>query len=163
MPVTSAGLLLVRRGAGVSARAAGALDVFIAHMGGPFWARKTDASWSIPKGEYDPDGEPSLDAARREFAEEIGVEAPPGDAEDLGEFRYSSGKRLRVFAIVAPAFEVDEVASNTFELEWPPRSGRTQSFPEVDDARWVGLEEARPMLVAGQRPVLDVVAARFGR
>ncbi|MRG61216.1 NUDIX domain-containing protein [Agromyces sp. CFH 90414] len=155
MPVTSAGLLLVR--------AAGHdLEVFIAHMGGPFWARKPEASWSVPKGEYDPGSEAPAAAARREFLEEIGTPAPEGAEVDLGEFRYSSGKRLRVFALEAPGFEVDEVASNTFELEWPPRSGRMQAFPEVDRAEWVTSAAARPLLVAGQRPVLDAVAERFG-
>lgn len=152
MPVVSAGLLLVRRAPG--------LEVFIAHMGGPFWARKRDGAWSIPKGELDAAEEP-LAAARREFAEELGAPAPDGDPLDLGEFRYSSGKRIRVFVLEAPDFELDEVVSNTFELEWPPRSGHRRSFPEVDEARWVGLDEARALLVAGQRPVLDALARAF--
>ncbi|MDQ0895106.1 NUDIX domain-containing protein [Agromyces ramosus] len=151
MPVTSAGLLLWR-----GAAAPAAPEVFIAHMGGPFWARKQAAAWSIPKGEY-VDGEDPLAAARREFAEEIGAPAPEVEYVDLGEFRYSSGKLVRVFAGAAPAFEIDELVSNTFELEWPPRSGRHQSFPEVDEARWVPLAEARGLLVAGQRPALDAL------
>lgn len=159
MPVLSAGLLLVRRPA-VGSRPA-ALEVLIAHMGGPFWARKREGAWSIPKGEYDPVAEVPLDAAYREFAEELGVPAPAGDPVDLGEFRYSSGKRIRVFAIEAPSFEIERVVSNTFELEWPPRSGRRQSFPEIDDARWVTVDEARPLLVAGQRPVLDAALRAF--
>jgi predicted NUDIX family NTP pyrophosphohydrolase len=162
MPVVSAGLLLVRRAEGEPDPA---IEVFIAHMGGPFWARKREGAWSIPKGEFDEAAETPLDAARREFAEELGVPAPEpiGDDEpvDLGEFRYSSGKRIRVFAYLAPAFELDDVVSNTFELEWPPRSGRRQSFPEIDDARWVALNDARPLLTAGQRPVLDAVAEAF--
>lgn len=175
MPVVSSGLLLVRRAAGTDAsgdtparddtnpaRASSrALEVFIAHMGGPFWARKREGAWSIPKGEFDPATEEPIAAARREFAEELGVAAPEGEPVDLGEFRYSSGKRLLVFALEAPAFEVGPVASNTFELEWPPRSGRRQSFPEIDDARWVELDEARPLLVAGQRPVLDAALRAF--
>ncbi|WP_308799044.1 NUDIX domain-containing protein [Agromyces silvae] len=156
MPVVSAGLLLVRWARTDASRTtATALEVFIAHMGGPFWARKREGAWSIPKGEFDPATEDPLAAARREFAEELGVPAPEGEPIDLGEFRYSSGKRLRVFVLETPTFELAEVVSNTFELEWPPRSGRRQSFPEIDDARWAGLEEARPLLVAGQRPVLD--------
>ena len=155
MPVTSAGLLLWR--APVSPVSPGSEpEVFIAHMGGPFWARKEAGAWSIPKGEY-VEGEDPLAAARREFAEEIGVSAPDAEYVDLGEFRYSSGKLVHVFAGAAPDFDVDVVQSNTFELEWPPRSGRRQSFPEVDEARWVPLPEARELLVAGQRPALDVL------
>lgn len=160
MPVTSAGLLLIRRAATPDAPAPG-LEVFIAHMGGPLWVNKRTGAWSIPKGELDGDEDP-LAAARREFAEELGVAAPEGDPVDLGEFRYSSGKRVRVFVLDAPEFELDEVVSNTFDLEWPPRSGRTQAFPEIDEARWVGLDAARPMLVAGQRPVLDVLEHLVG-
>ncbi|MDR5699688.1 NUDIX domain-containing protein [Agromyces aerolatus] len=168
MPVVSAGLLLVRRTAatdasGAASGAAGAarLEVFIAHMGGPFWARKREGAWSIPKGEFDPSSEDALAAARREFAEELGVPAPEGEPVDLGEIRYGSGKRIRVFALEAPAFELAEVASNTFELEWPPRSGRRQSFPEIDEARWTDVDTARPLLVAGQRPVLDAALRAF--
>ena len=153
MPVTSAGLLLWRAPV---APGESEPEVFIAHIGGPFWARKQAGAWSIPKGEY-AEGEDPLAAARREFAEEIGEPAPDAEYVDLGEFRYSSGKLVRVFAGAAPDFDVDEVQSNTFELEWPPRSGRRQSFPEVDEARWVPVPEARELLVAGQRPALDVL------
>ena len=151
MPVTSAGVLLWRR-----LTAPAEPEVFIAHMGGPFWARKQAGAWSIPKGEY-VDGEAPLAAARREFAEEIGAAPPDVAYVDLGEFRYSSGKLVRVFAGAAPTFEIAELQSNTFELEWPPRSGRRQSFPEVDEARWVPVSEARELLVAGQRPALDAL------
>lgn len=153
MPSRSAGLLLHRRG-----RADAATQVFVAHMGGPFWARKHEGAWSIPKGELDP-GEDEWAAARREFAEEIGVDAPEGDVLDLGEVRYGSGKTVRVFAVGASGFEVAEVRSSEFELEWPPRSGRMQRFPEVDDARWADVDEARELLVKGQRPVLDRLLA----
>jgi predicted NUDIX family NTP pyrophosphohydrolase len=153
MPVTSAGLLLYR--------AAPAVEVFIAHMGGPFWARKQAAAWTIPKGELD-DGEDARAAALREFAEEIGTEPPAAEYADLGMFRYASGKLVHVFAAAAPAFAIDELRSNTFELEWPPRSGRRTAFPEVDEARWVGLDEARELLVAGQRPVLDALERLLG-
>ena len=161
MPVTSAGLLLWRAPASAAAVAPASggpaePEVFIAHMGGPFWARKQAGAWSIPKGEY-ADEEDPLAAARREFAEEIGAPAPVVEYVDLGEFRYSSGKLVRVFAGAAPEFDVDEVRSNAFELEWPPRSGRRQSFPEVDEARWVPVSEARELLVAGQRPALDAL------
>ncbi|WP_395244003.1 NUDIX domain-containing protein [Agromyces sp. MMS24-K17] len=146
----SAGLLLFRR--------VPAPEVLIAHMGGPFWAGKREGAWSIPKGEVDPD-EDERAAALREFAEELGVEPPPGEPVDLGGFRYSSGKVVRVFALEAPGFEVADLVSNTFEVEWPPRSGTRREFPEVDEVRWCGLDEARPLLVTGQRPVLDAVLA----
>lgn len=152
MPVTSAGLLLYREGEH--------LEVFIAHMGGPYWARKREGAWSVPKGEYDA-GEDPLAAARREFAEEIGVAAPDIHYAELGSFRYTSGKLIRVFAGAAADFTVDEVRSNTFEVEWPPRSGRRQSFPEIDDAAWITVTEARSLLVAGQRPALDALELRL--
>lgn len=153
MPVTSAGLLLYR--------ASPAPEVFIAHMGGPFWARKQAAAWTIPKGELDDDEEP-LRAALREFAEEIGTAAPDIPYVDLGVFRYASGKHVHVFAGSAPGFAIDELRSNTFEIEWPPRSGRRAGFPEVDEARWVTVDEARELLVAGQRPVLDAIGPLLG-
>jgi len=154
MPVTSAGVLLYR--------GAPDLEVFIAHMGGPFWAARHEGAWTIPKGEYAAESEDPLAAARREFAEEIGTPAPDVKLLDLGGFRYSSGKLVHVFAGAAPDFEVEAVDSNLFELEWPPRSGRRQSFPEVDEARWVPLEEARELLTKGQRPVLLALLARLG-
>jgi predicted NUDIX family NTP pyrophosphohydrolase len=153
-PKPSAGLLLWRRGGS-------GVEVLIAHMGGPFWARKDAHAWSIPKGEFDA-GEGALEVARREFLEELGVPAPAGDPDELGTFRYSSGKTVTVFAQEASGFEVEDLHSNTFDLEWPPRSGRTRSFPEVDDVRWVALAEAREKLVAGQVPALDVLSARAG-
>ncbi|QEO13766.1 NUDIX domain-containing protein [Agromyces intestinalis] len=153
MAVRSAGLLLVRR--------ARVLEVYLAHLGGPFWARKTEGAWSIPKGEVEP-GEDEAAAARREFAEEIGAAPPASPLVDLGEVRYSSGKVVHVFALEVDDFGVDRVVSNEFELEWPPRSGRRQRFPEIDDAGWFGLDAARPLLSSGQRPALDLVAQRFG-
>lgn len=143
----SSGLLLHRTGP------AGP-EVFLAHMGGPFWQRRP-RSWSIPKGEIGP-GEDPLAAARREFAEEIGVAPPDGVAVDLGEFRQSS-KVVRVFAVHAPAFDVAEVVSNTVRLELPRGSGRFVEVPEVDAARWVGVDEARGLLVLGQVAALDAV------
>lgn len=151
-PQRSAGILLHRR--------APAREVWIAHMGGPFWARKDAGAWSIPKGLYDADEDP-LAAALREFAEEIGTPAPAVEYESLGEFRYSSGKRLAVFAAESD-FAIDALAGNTFALEWPPRSGRMRDFPEVDDARWVSLEAARQKLVKGQLPILDALESRLG-
>ncbi|CAN5151239.1 NUDIX domain-containing protein [soil metagenome] len=144
----SAGILLYRR--------VPELEVFIAHMGGPFWARKDARAWSIPKGLLDGDEDPRI-AARREFAEEIGTPAPDIEYLALGDVRYSSGKLVTVFAAEAPDFAPNEIVSNTFDLEWPPRSGRTQSFAEVDDARWVALDVARDKLVAGQVAALDLL------
>jgi len=144
--VLSAGLLL-HRGTG------DATEVFVAHMGGPFWRGRARA-WSVPKGIVEP-GEDALATARREFAEEIGVPAPAGPVRDLGEVRQASGKRVRVFAVEAPAFAVAEVRSNTVRIELPRGSGRSVEVPEVDDARWVSLDEARELLVAGQVAALD--------
>jgi predicted NUDIX family NTP pyrophosphohydrolase len=133
------------------------LEVWIGHMGGPFWAKKDAAAWSIPKGEA-LDDEPDLTAALREFEEEIGHPAPSAEWELLGEFIQPSKKIVVVFAAETD-FAVDEVVSNTFETEWPPRSGRMQSFPEIDDARWFALDEARVKVVKGQVPMLDALVS----
>ena len=147
MAETSAGLLLYRR--------MPRLEVFLGHMGGPFWRGKDASAWSIPKGTYT-DEEP-LAAALREFEEEIGRPAPEVEYRDLGAFRYSSGKRVWVFAGESD-FDAADIRSNSFELEWPPRSGRRQSFPELDAAGWFTLDDARERLVKGQRPALDALA-----
>jgi predicted NUDIX family NTP pyrophosphohydrolase len=144
----SAGILLYRRRDG--------LEVLLGHMGGPFWARKDARAWSIPKGEMTA-GEEPLAAARREFAEELGVEAPAGEFTELGTFRYASGKLVTVFTAEADAFEVADPVFGTFEMEWPPRSGRMQSFPEIDDVRWVDVVDAREKLVVGQLPAIDAL------
>lgn len=157
MPVRSAGILLWRRDAD------GVVVVLLGHMGGPFWTRKQEAAWSIPKGEYDADERP-LDAARREFAEELGVAVPVVDEQlvSLGEVRLSSSKRLIVWAGEGD-LDVDAVVPGTFTMQWPPRSGRTAEFPEVDRAQWCSLEVARERLVVSQRPFLDrLVAALSG-
>ncbi len=154
MPRTSAGLLLYRAGAG------GRLEVLIAHMGGPFWARKDAGAWSIPKGEYE-EGEDPLAVARREFEEELGQPAPAGEPALLGEFRQSGGKRVTVFAQAGDC-DVTEIRSNHFAVEWPPRSGQYRSFPEVDRAEWTEVEAARERLVKGQLPALDVLLERLG-
>ncbi|GAA2041243.1 NUDIX domain-containing protein [Agromyces tropicus] len=147
MPVTSAGVLLYRRTPG--------LEVYVAHMGGPYWAGRTEHAWSMPKGLIEP-GEQPRAAAFREFAEEIGAPVPvaPPDAIDLGTVRASSSKVLHVFVAEAADWEPD-FRPGTFELEWPPRSGRTAVFPEVDEARWVPVDEARTLLVKGQVAALD--------
>lgn len=151
---TSAGILVFRIGAG------GSVEVLLGHMGGPYWSRRDAGAWTIPKGEHPPDEEP-LDAARREFVEELGVDVPSGDLVDLGEVRQSSAKRLRCWA-VAGDIDVSAVVSSTFEIEWPPRSGRTAEFPELDRAEWFPLDVARDKLVRGQVPVLDRLAERLG-
>jgi predicted NUDIX family NTP pyrophosphohydrolase len=144
--VYSAGLLLHRSGP------AGP-QVLLGHMGGPFWARKDDGAWSVPKGEHGPEEDP-LAAAVREFAEELGSAPPPGAPVALGTVRQSSGKRLTVFAL-AGDLDASAVVSNTFPLEWPRGSGRIQEFPEIDRAAWFGLDDARRAVVRGQRPFLD--------
>ena len=151
----SAGLLVYKRsGSG--------LRVLLAHPGGPYWAKKDLGAWTIPKGEFD-DEEP-LAAARREFAEEIG-QSITGDFVALTPCRQKSGKLIYAFAVEAD-IDPGEAKSNTFEIEWPPRSGRMQSFPEVDRGAWFDLVEARQRIQPGQVPILDelvaVVGARHG-
>jgi predicted NUDIX family NTP pyrophosphohydrolase len=147
MAARSAGILLYRR-------QRGALQVLLVHPGGPFWRNKDLGAWSIPKGEYEPDEEPE-DAARREFAEELGV-APTGALRPLGEIRQAGGKRVVAFALEGD-LDVEAIRSNQFELEWPPRSGRIQTFPEVDRAGWFALPAAHEKMIAGQRPLLDLL------
>lgn len=142
---TSAGILLYR----VRDRQ---VQVMLVHMGGPFWARKDEHAWSIPKGEYAPDEDPHT-AAVREFAEELGSPLPDGPDFDLGSVR-QSGKAVLAWARRAD-FDAASCASNTFELQWPPGSGRIQLFPEVDRAEWFDLDEARVKLVKGQVLFLD--------
>ena len=151
MVTTSAGILLYRL--------VPDLEVLIAHMGGPFWASKDAGAWSIPKGEYDEADEGALDAARREFREELGIDPPEPPYAELGTFAYSSGKRVTVFVADGVDLSLDGVEFGEFELEWPPRSGRTARFPEVDRVEWAGLDAARDRLVKGQRPALDALAA----
>jgi predicted NUDIX family NTP pyrophosphohydrolase len=147
--VRSCGILLYRR------EATGEISVFIAHLGGPFWARKDAAAWSIPKGEP-LEGEADLAAALREFAEEIGAPPPPAEYAQLGEFRQASGKTVVVFAAETD-FTIDIISSNTFPLEWPPRSGIIRDFPEMDAAGWFPLAEARIKVAKGQVAVLDAL------
>jgi predicted NUDIX family NTP pyrophosphohydrolase len=137
----------------------GVISVWIGHMGGPFWANKDLAAWSIPKGAAD-EGEDDLAAAKREFEEEIGAPAPDVAYERLGEFRQPSGKSVVVFAGMAD-FDVPEVVSTLVPIAWPPRSGRMMQVPEIDVARWFPLDEARSKVVAGQVPVLDALRERL--
>lgn len=148
---TSAALLAFHRAD------SGEVRVFLGHMGGPFWESKDNGGWSIPKGEYDAAAEDPLQAARREFVEEIGVPAPVGDLIDLGVHVQPSGKRIRCFAVAAPE-SVRFVASDEFSLEWPRGSGIVRSYPEIDRAGWFPLAEARRKLVPGQVPILQALA-----
>lgn len=152
MTTRSAAILLHRR-------TASGVEVWIAHMGGPFWARKDEGGWSLPKGIVESEDRDELAAARREFEEETGWPAPDTVYVPLGEFR-TSAKTIVVFAAEA-AFDPPELRSNTFELEWPPRSGRLQSFPEIDRGGWFPLPTARAKLASGQRPILDALLAQL--
>jgi len=141
----------VKRSAGVLLRRDDG-RVLLVHPGGPFWARKDAGAWSIPKGEFD-DGEDPEACARREFLEELGVDAP-GDLVDLGTVRQKNRKEVRAFFGEGDV-DASAVVSNTFEMEWPPRSGRTQSFPEIDRAEWFTLDDAREKLNPAQAEFLD--------
>jgi predicted NUDIX family NTP pyrophosphohydrolase len=150
MPRVSAGLLIYRR-------RGPALEVLLVHPGGPFWRDKDLGAWSIPKGEGEP-GEALLDAARREVREEIGVDVD-GTFLPLTPVRQAGGKTVHAWAIAA---DVDPraIVSTTFEIEWPPRSGRRQAFPEVDRAAWFEIDEARRRILGGQRPLIDELTRR---
>jgi predicted NUDIX family NTP pyrophosphohydrolase len=153
LPRRSAGILLHRDGPDGT-------EVLLVHPGGPAWSRRDLGAWSIPKGEYADEEEP-LAAARREFEEEIGTAAPAADAADLGEIRQKSGKLVRAWAI-ASDLDTSTVVSNTFEMEWPPRSGRKIEVPEVDRAEWFGLDEARSKLNPAQVALLDRLGQLLG-
>ncbi len=148
----SAGILLFRN--------APEVQVLLGHMGGPYWARKDAGAWSIPKGEYEPGKEEASDAAVREFTEELGLPVPAGQWIPLGDVRYGSGRSRKQVTVWALSGDLDpaRMVAGTFEMEWPPKSGRTQSFPELDRAEWLELELARTKLTAGQRPFLDRLA-----
>jgi predicted NUDIX family NTP pyrophosphohydrolase len=146
MPRRSAGILLHRRGAA-------GLEVLLVHPGGPLWAKKDAGAWSIPKGEHD-DGEDAQACALREFAEETGSAPAPGELSDLGTVRQKSGKVVRAWALQGD-LDPETVHSNTFTMEWPPRSGRRQDFPEVDRAAWFSLAEARERINPAQAAFLD--------
>ncbi len=151
---TSAGLIVFRE-------RDGALEVLLGHMGGPFWARKDDGAWSIPKGQLE-QGEAPPAAARREFQEELGRPPPDGPLLELGEIRQRAGKVVIGFAVEGD-FDPEQIEPGTFELQWPPRSGRMQSFPELDRVAWFELEDARRKLVQGQVALLERLAERRSR
>ncbi len=146
----SAGLLLYRN-------SDQGVEVLVGHMGGPFWSRKDDGAWSIPKGEYDEHEEPQA-AALREFQEELGAPAPAGTPIPLGEVRQSGGKVVTVYALEGD-FDAAAAVSNTFELEWPRGSGVMKTFPELDRVAWLSLEVARTKLVKAQGTFLDRLRA----
>jgi predicted NUDIX family NTP pyrophosphohydrolase len=146
----SAGLLVWRRRDGY-------LEVLIGHPGGPYFVRKDAGHWTVLKGEIEP-GEEAVAVARREFAEETGQPAPDGPLVELGQIRQKSGKVVHAWAVEGEV-DADACASNTFEMEWPPRSGRIESFPEIDRVAWFDLTQAHRMIKAAQAPFLDRLAA----
>lgn len=137
-------------------RAGEGLQVLLVHPGGPFWAKKDDGVWSIPKGEYGADEAP-LSAARREFAEELGI-VPRGDCHALGEVKQRGGKIVTAFALESD-LEISIIKPGAFEMEWPPKSGRRQSFPEVDRVAWFSPEDARVKILESQRDFIDRLLA----
>ena len=152
MPERSAGILLYRR-------RAGALELLLVHPGGPFWRNKDDGAWMIPKGLIG-EGEDALACALREFEEELGKK-PAGTPVPLCTIRQKGGKWVEAFALEGD-LDANAIVSNSFPLEWPPRSGRIQSFPEVDRAGWFTLAEARLKILPSQAPILDVIEAKLG-
>ncbi len=153
MSTRSSGLLLFRRGP------AGP-QILLGHMGGPFWASRDEHAWTIPKGLHEEGEDDALAVAEREFAEEMGQPAPPGEVISLGTVRSGS----KVISVFAREGDLDPatVVSNTFEMEWPRGSGRMESFPEIDRAVWADVDEARRLLVKGQHPFLDRLAEAIG-
>ena len=149
----SAGLVLFRR-------VGRTVELMLVHPGGPFWAKKDEHGWSIPKGEFDPEAEAALEAAEREFAEELGAPAPAGERLALPEFK--AGSKVIVSWLIEADFDAEGFSgaesSNRFETEWPPKSGRMQSFPEVDRAAWFSLDLCRTKLHKGQVVICDLVA-----
>ncbi len=153
MPTTSAGLLLYRR-------RDSRVEVYLVHPGGPYWAKKDEGAWSVPKGLVTPD-EDQLACARREFEEETGCDPGGRGAErDLGIFRQPSGKRLHIWAVEGDC-DPANLTSNLFEMEWPPKTGRIERFPEVDRGGWFDEAQAQRKITAGQRPILEKFYAKF--
>ena len=153
MAALSAGILMYRR-------RDGALEVLLVHFGGPYWRHKDAGAWSMPKGLVE-DGEAPATTARREFEEELGVR-PDGPLTPLGRIRQSGGKWVEAFALEGD-LDADAIVSNEFTLEWPPRSGRMQTFPEVDRARWYDMSSAAAMILPSQRPLLEALQAATKR
>lgn len=152
MSKQSAGLLLFRRHAGT-------FEVLIGHMGGPFFAKKDNGAWSIPKGEFD--DEDALDAAKREFQEETQAPAPEGKFIELGNVKNKSGKTIYIWAVEAD-INATILRSNVFKIEWPPKSGQQQEFPEMDRYLWTSLRQARSKLVSAQAEFIDRLSEHLG-
>jgi len=152
MPITSAGILLYRR-------RAGALEVLLVHPGGPYWAARDEGAWMMPKGEVEP-GEDAAACAMREFEEELGT-PPPGTPRPLTRIRQRGGKWVEAFALEGD-LDPERIVSNSFEMEWPPRSGEFHSFPEVDRAAWLTLSQARSKILPSQLPLLDALESAVG-
>jgi len=152
MATKSAGVLVFRK-------AASGVEIFLAHPGGPFWTKKDDGAWTIPKGEID-EGEDAQAAALREFKEETGVSLS-GDMMTLGQFRQPSGKIVQAWALESD-IDAAAVASNDFEMEWPPKSGRMGRFPEIDRAAWFSPDEALVKITKGQRAIVEALCRRLG-
>jgi len=149
---TSAGILVYRT-------KDNQLEVLIAHMGSPWWAKKDKGAWSIPKGEYT--DENPLDTAKKEFKEELGLEPPAGELIDLGEIRQNNNKAVRAWAVKAD-LDVSKTFSNTVAIEWPPSSGKTQEFPEIDRAAYFNLDTAAKKIIPGQIELLNRLAGKLG-
>ena len=147
----SAGLVLYRQ-------RDGNLEVLLVHPGGPFWLKRDEGAWSIPKGEF-AENEGGIEVARRECQEELGPAAPNGEARPLGEVRQPGGKTVHAWAM-AGDLDVTRTTSNTFEIEWPPRSGKLQTFPEIDRAAWFDLDTARRKILPAQRAFIDRLEAQ---
>jgi predicted NUDIX family NTP pyrophosphohydrolase len=145
MARNSAGILMYRRRQGI-------VEVLLAHMGGPFWAKKDLGAWSIPKGEFEPDEAP-LDAAKREFEEETSLSVT-GEFIPLTPIKQSGGKIVHIWAVESDC-DPSAIKSNTFMIEWPPRSGRQQAFPEIDRAEWFSLDDAKEKVTKGQRGFIE--------
>jgi predicted NUDIX family NTP pyrophosphohydrolase len=148
----SAGLILYRQ-------RNGGLEILLVHPGGPFWQKRDEGAWSIPKGEF-AENEVAIDVARREFEEELGAPAPAGEATPLGEVRQAGGKTVHAWAMPGD-LDVTRISSNTFEIVWPPRSGKMQTFPEIDRAAWFDLDTARRKVIPAQRTFLDRLEAQL--
>ena len=146
MSAKSAGLVVYRQ-------RDGKLEVLLVHPGGPFWKKRDDGAWSIPKGEF-AENEAGIDVARREFQEELGVPAPDGELAALGAVRQAGGKIVHAWAVPGD-LDVTRLTSNTFAVEWPPRSRKMQEFPEVDRAAWFDLDAARRKVLPAQRAFID--------